>query len=135
MYINGAILHSFVYLAILSVRIQLLSLAPHGMLSTRADCLLVGFAPRTPRPVPFNYQLRTLGLINRRRLVAGAYFILRRRACYTICKTIGYATCSPTSRRYSPFRRLLESESPRVSVRFSTRSIRFDENYRRFRPR
>ena len=51
MYINGAILHSFVYLAILLVRIQLLSLAPYGMLSTGADCLLLllDFSSPVPR--------------------------------------------------------------------------------------
>lgn len=43
MYINGAILHSFVYLAILRVRIQLLSPAPYG--ARRAAPLTGGVAP------------------------------------------------------------------------------------------
>ena len=70
----GAIYIVLFTIAILLVRIQLLSLAPHGMLSTRADYLLLSFAPRTPRLVPFNYQLRAYCLINRRQLVAVAYF-------------------------------------------------------------
>lgn len=75
MYINGAILHSFVYLAILLVRIQLLSLAPTVCLAQGLAASSLASLSFHATPVPLNYQLRAYTLINRRQLVAISYLV------------------------------------------------------------
>lgn len=88
MYINGAILHSFVYLAILLVRIQLLSLAPTVCLVQGADCLLLLLGFSSPsRPGETIEHVRTYVLTYVRTCVRVLEPINRyNRTVVTICR-------------------------------------------------